>query len=223
MQPIVILSHWHTASSIISKTLKECGMFVGNKNTFWDETCEVNCEHSLMNNTMADIFYHGVTKERLDIIEKILISYNQEKHPFYGIKVTHGLQVWDKVRNIFKNQWPTAKYIVGIQHPIGIIKTLRTRPHSNEWPDKRILESWMSIENSAMELIASGAYIMDCQLSWPKGFNKILKGLKIKPVKSTIYDGAKIHKINMKEKNDFKIKHPEAIRLYEKLLKSVTK
>lgn len=221
--PIIILCHWHTASSLISKTLKECGMFVGNKNTLWDETCEVNCEHSLLNNTMADILYSGVSKDRLDIIEKILISYKEEKRSFYGVRVTHGLQVWDEVEGLFKKHWPDAKYIIGIQHPLQIIKILRTKPHSNEWPDEKILKSWMSISTAAKELISDGAYVIAFPTSWNKGVKKIVGKLGMKWSENEIFNPKKNYYISEKEKKDFKSKHSEAIRLYDSLLKAVTK
>jgi len=220
---IVILSHWHAASSLVSKTLKEGGMFVGNKNTFWDDSCNANCEHGLLNNTMADILYNGVKQESLNTIEKVLISYKKEPKSFYGVKVTHGLQTWDIIKDIFKKQWPNAKYIVGIQHPLGIIKTLRTRSHSKEWPDERILKSWLSIESAADELINDGAYVVDCHSSWPKGINKILSSLKIKPVATAVYDRSRIYNISRKEKFEFKKSHPKSNKLYEKLIKSVIK
>lgn len=97
MTKIAILSHWHTASSLIARQLQLCGMEVGNKNTFWNEDCEAQCEHGILNRIgdqlwRGDIFYD----EGFSRITEILDSYIKEalvKHwNCFGVKVTHALQ-----------------------------------------------------------------------------------------------------------------------------------
>lgn len=198
--PVFIFCHWHTGSSLISRALEKCGMFMGNENTVWDETCEINCEHSLMNNTMADILYQGVTPERLSTVKDILVSYNKEagerKNFCYGFKVTHGLQVWEHVQALFEKHCPNAKYIIGIRDPRQIIRSVRKKSHSDEWPDERVSKSWVSVGKVMITFVKKGAFVVDCPSSWAnkaRGMKNIVRelGMTWSPDANNIFDLAR--------------------------------
>ena len=58
MKQIAILCHWSSGSSILAKTLRDCGMQIGNEKTWWTAECEEQCEHGLLN-TVGNLLYHG--------------------------------------------------------------------------------------------------------------------------------------------------------------------
>lgn len=128
---ILILGHWHTGSSILARAFQICGMQVGNALTGWDEDCEAQCEHSLLNRIGDEL----CTGKRTDLneaqaeIENFLHLYDMEANvhnwSHYGFKITHALQTqaWPAFKNAFEVKWPEAKYIISIRVPIGVMKS----------------------------------------------------------------------------------------------------
>ena len=151
MPGIAILSHWHTASTLLAKTFQLCGMEVGNSNTYWDEkTCSAQCEHSRLN-MIGDQLSLGQISEQDAIVEisRILIRYKQESErngwKFYGVKITHGVQskCWAAFKYSFDTLWGDPLYVTTIRDPEGIVHSTRL---DSKWSDNGILDSILDAE-----------------------------------------------------------------------------
>ena len=63
-QPIAILAHWHTGSSLLAKIFNMCGMWMGDGTTDWISNEQY--EHLILNGYGADI-YHDRRKDEREI------------------------------------------------------------------------------------------------------------------------------------------------------------
>jgi len=151
MPGIAILSHWHTASTLLAKTFQKCGMEVGNSKTFWDpSTCEAQCEHSKLN-MIGDQLSLGQISQQDAIVQisRILLAYREEsKHnrwKFFGVKITHGVQskTWPVFRSLFDQLWNNPIYVTSIRDPEGVVHSTR---NDRKWDQNRILDSIMDSE-----------------------------------------------------------------------------
>lgn len=155
-QPIAILAHWRTGSTLLQDTLAKCGM-VDCRKIFGTDGIDID-------NAGADI-YHGFKskEESATIIKKALIHYKLSAEinnlKFYGIKINHALQkpCWKVAGPLFKEVWPDAKYIISTRDPSQIVNSvhkMRRRQKLNpEFTDDEIVKSWESTFDATKELI----------------------------------------------------------------------
>ena|GEM_PF-5490304 len=165
---IAILSHWHTASTLVAKTLQMCGMQVGNAETKWDPSiCEAQCEHSLLNG-VGDKLLLGQMREAeaRNVIEDTLKRYDEEAKrndwKYYGFKVTHALQdrVWPLWKECFEHIWDDVCYVCSIREPLAIVAS------TSIWSMERVLKSWYSSLPALSELIGRGAIVFYYPVDW---------------------------------------------------------
>lgn len=153
MIPIAILSHWHTASTLLAHTFRLCGMEVGNHKTFWQKkTCFEQCEHSKLNELGDQYLLGKISRENLIVqISHILIRYKEEAKRngwnYFGVKITHAVQskTWPFFHAIFDQLWPNVIYVTSIRDPEGIVHSTRNDP---KWDTNRILDSILDSEEA---------------------------------------------------------------------------
>ena len=145
---IAILCHWHTGSTLLAKTLRMCGMEVGNANTDWYPNCDPPCEHGRLNG-LGDAYILGsITEEELrEGITQILASYLGEGSlkgwEHYGAKITHAVQkeTWDIFKEMFDRLWEPLTYVTILRHPLGVVKSTEG---DTKWSAKRVIDSYAS-------------------------------------------------------------------------------
>ena len=230
-QPIIIPCHWHTGSSLLAKAFNLCGMHFGNEKTFWNELCISNSEHYLFNNTIASVVNneHQDINKNIEQIKQILESYTQEaiqnNWEFYGIKVTHLLQAWDIFGSIIKECWPDAIYVIGIQHPLRIAKTLQAKPHGAQYSKKELYDyvanSFIRAYSGIDDILKMKPYIIDYPLLWNKKIKAIIDkiGLDYNKDVEELFKENRIYKIGKVEKKEFERNYPEATKKYYDLIK----
>lgn len=231
MKPIMIASHWHTGSSLLAKAFAMCGMSVGNKNTFWDETCIPNCEHYLLNNTIAAVVNneHEDINENIEQVRRVLNSYKieamEEDWKFYGLKVTHLLQAWDAFGSVVKECWPDAVYVIGIQHPLRIAKTLQAKPHGAAYSKKELHDyvaaSFINAYTGIDDLLKTKPYVIDYPTAWNARVKTIINkiGLKYNKNVEKMFKENRNYTLGKIEKEEFEKKYPEATKRYYDLVK----
>lgn len=228
--PIIIPCHWHTGSSLLSNVFNRCGMNVGNEKTYWNKLCFANCEHYLLNNTIAAVVNneHKDVNQNIDQVKLILESYKREalvnSWKFYGVKTTHLLQSWTIFGKIFQSCWPDAIYVIGIQHPLRIAKTLQATPHGEKYDKKDLYDyvakSWLSSYKGVKEILAGSAYIIDYPISWQQNKIKIIiNDIGLNYQNGAMFKKTKIYKMGKVEKKEFGKQYPEAIEIYHELSK----
>lgn len=156
---IAILCHWHTGSTLLAKTLKLCGMEVGNANTDWHSDCEAQCEHGRLNG-LGDAFLLGrISESELrDGITQILISYVEEASlkgwEHYGVKITHAVQkeIWPIFKELFDYLWDPV-YMTMFRHTLGVIKSTSG---DDKWSSKRIINSYREAGPAIKEIVNNG-------------------------------------------------------------------
>lgn len=231
MKPIMIASHWHTGSSLLAKAFAICGMSVGNEKTFWNETCLSNTEHYLFNNTIAAVVNneHKNIEENIEQIGQILKSYKQEaaenNWKFYGLKITHLLQAWDVFGPVIKECWPDAVYVIGIQHPLRIAKTLQAKPHGAVYSRKELHDyvaaSFINAYTGIDDLLKTKSYIIDYPTAWNARVKTIINkiGLKYNKDVEKMFKENRNYTLGKIEKEEFEKKYPEATKRYYDLIK----
>jgi len=231
LTPIIIPCHWHTGSSLISKTLENCGMHTGNKKTFWDDSCLDNCEHYLLSSTIATVVNneHKDVNQNIEQVRIILENYKNEAEnnnwEFYGVKTTHLLQSWDVFGKVFQTCWPDAIYVIGIQHPIQIAKTLASKPHGAKYSKKELYDyvtiSWLKACEGIKDILTlkNQIYIIDCPTSWQNNEIKtILNKIGLDYKAGDMFQDDRIYKVDG-EKEGFEKDYPEATKAYYDLVK----
>lgn len=172
---LAILCHWHTASTLLAKQLRLCGMEVGNGATFWDpETCDPQCEHALLNG-IGDKFLIGEIGEGTlkKTAKKILDSYSHQAEAngweHLGVKATHCIhdRTWPIFRNLFMSTWDDLRFITIFRHVDGIIQST----HDPRWDEQRIKISWFSCMKAIQEIITmQNGLVFFYPMDWEHGF-----------------------------------------------------
>ena len=229
--PLAIFCHWRSGSSLLARVLNLCGMETGDAFTFWDASCEPQCEHSVLNTVGNRIHRNEETANDIDKAVEVLIRYKKqavEKNwDVYGVKFTHILQprCWEILSPIFKTVWPDAKYIIQVRHPLGIIMSMeKAKAALLEVPESwitadEIVASWISTMDATREIAQAGGIIM----LYPDVF---LSG-KIKAVvrklglrwskKAEVFDKKEFSTYTEYELTKFKRLYPEAQTLFEEI------
>lgn len=161
MTPIAILSHWHTASTLLAHTFRLCGMEVGNHRTLWHKkTCFQQCEHSKLNELGDQYLLGHISREYMIVeISRILIRYREESErlgwKYFGVKITHGVQskTWPIYRALFDQLWHNVIYVTSIRDPEGIVYSTR---NDAKWNQNRILDSILDSEEAVSWIEENG-------------------------------------------------------------------
>ena len=156
---IAILCHWHTGSTLLAKTLRMCGMEVGNANTDWYPNCDPPCEHGRLNG-LGDAFLLGsIAEEELRIgITQILTSYMEEAElkgwEHYGVKITHAVQkqTWPIFKELFDSLWNPV-YVTTVRSPLAVIKSTA---NDKRWSPKQVIDSYMDSLPALYEMKKNG-------------------------------------------------------------------
>jgi len=156
--PIAILTHWHTGSSLLSRTLHLCGMEIGNEKTSWIDNEQY--EHLILNGLGVGIYHDKVSGvkllECLTSFRNILRAYKREaqknKWKFYGIKITHALQekCWKHLGKIFEEEWPDAIYVISNRDVGDIYNGVKVNP---EWDYEKVSQSLASTKAAEKKLL----------------------------------------------------------------------
>lgn len=182
MQGIVILSHRHTASTLLAKTFQLCGMEVGNSKTFWDDkTCSAQCEHSKLNMIGDQLCLGQISRQDAIVkISRILISYREEAErndwKFFGVKITHGVQTktFPIFKYLFNQLWDNPLYVTSIRDPEGIVHSTRNDP---KWDTNRILDSILDSEPAVQWIEKYGV-----PFYYPKDWRNMMTEVKIRDI-----------------------------------------
>jgi hypothetical protein len=161
--PILILCLGGQGASVLARTFKKCGMFIGNENTYWKEEFEVpHAEQGTVTELMAAFNSPNLTEVvRLNTLFKLRIiirSYKEEAErlnlKFYGFKTTSGIcsNKWGKgVGQVYEEEWPDALYF-------GVIR----EPDINAHADK----GWNSVWTGRKGMVERGGIFVPFPDAW---------------------------------------------------------
>ena len=127
--PILMLCLGGQKTSLLAKSLHECGMSLGNGHTWWKQSDYAgHCEYSEITKMLGAYNDIPLDPEKVDEVvtrlRQILRAYREqaaEKHwKYYGIKTTSGIchNKWDRVKQTFFEEWPDALYFGLLRRPI---------------------------------------------------------------------------------------------------------
>lgn len=137
-KPIVIICQPGTGSSLLARTLRACGMHVGNEHTWWKPEYDYHTEHSLLTDYERQLVQNRRTDDDVpgififEKIESVLKSYVSEAQRnswnVFGVKITSGLTnpvTHPLFADIFKECWPNCIFVTILRHPLGMMKRVR--------------------------------------------------------------------------------------------------
>lgn len=217
----LILCHWFTGSTLLRDVLRLCGMV--------DCNAEFGYEDWNINRVGVELM-GGYDKDHVEGVHHILRDYDSKSEGAHGIKVTHALQgpCWKHLGPIFEEEWPDAKYVISIRHPALIVKAMRAvieknGPHEGDMTDQTVVDSWMSTAGATFHLLGKKkatlvVYPDDYQSGKIKSIVSDL-GLRWSTEAEGLFDLPKATQLTEDEIRSFSYNYPEAVKLYEDILR----
>ena len=158
-------------------------------------------------------------------VAQMLADYKEraDKEGFkhYGLKVNHTLQApgWKVMGPIFKAEWPDARYIISIRHPLEIVKSierLKIEPVEDD-----IMRSWMSTISATDELLAKrDARVVvypDCFVAGR--IKKVVRelGMTWPKAADSVFKASKINTESLDDRKRFGDSHPAEVAAFERI------
>jgi len=229
MTYVFIICLPRTGSTVLAKTFRDDGMWVGNEKTAWNDNFDRHCEHSILTACGSRLLngpskWEGETdldwrrwlqtiKEHpsdayvIAHIRNILRGYKKEaKGDFVGVKVTitHPKLI-DVFCDIVSEEWPDVIYYSTVRHPMSYAKEDIDSPLVQDW--QRACAGYKGLLDRKGVLVSFPSFwssVFECDWSdWDD---------------PDIFDPEKVHEASDESKLRFANRYPEIEKEYQYLI-----